>query len=468
MKTVSEIQPFGFKDKLGYMFGDFGNDLTFLLSSVFLLKFYTDVMNVDAYIVGIVMMFARFIDAFTDVAMGRICDNSKVTRVGKFKPWILKMNVPTAISSFLIYQSSLSGTSLKIKIIWLFATYILWGSFFYTSVNIPYGAMASTISEIPKERQSLSVFRTIGGLSANIFISVVVPLIVYDSVIENSQERVILNGSRFTAVVGIFSAFSVICYLLCYKLVTERVYRENDKREINNSVFNMLKNAFNNRALLSMIVASVFMLTAQITMQQMEGYIFPNYYRNASAQSMSTVVMALAMLVSAVVTKPLCARYGKAEVSSAACIFSACIFGILFIFRPENVWIYIILQGICRLGNSVFSVMNWALITDVIDYSEIKNGIREDGSIYALYSFARKTGQAIASGLTGSLLSFVGYTEAAAFDKNVLDGIYNISVIVPGVGFLFLGLVLLLWFPLHKKQVEENSELLKQKNNNGK
>lgn len=41
------------------------------------MKFYTDVMDVDGYIVGIIMMIARFIDAFTDVAMGRICDKSK-------------------------------------------------------------------------------------------------------------------------------------------------------------------------------------------------------------------------------------------------------------------------------------------------------------------------------------------------------------------------------------------------------
>ena len=48
MENNKAIKPFGFKDKIGYMFGDFGNDLTFLLSSSFLLKFYTDVMDVDA------------------------------------------------------------------------------------------------------------------------------------------------------------------------------------------------------------------------------------------------------------------------------------------------------------------------------------------------------------------------------------------------------------------------------------
>jgi len=103
-----EKRAFGIRDKLGYLFGDFGNDFTFLLSSSFLLKFYTDVMGVSAAVVGVVMMTARFVDAFTDVAMGRICDRAKVTAAGKFKPWVLRMCGPVAIASFLIYQSSLS------------------------------------------------------------------------------------------------------------------------------------------------------------------------------------------------------------------------------------------------------------------------------------------------------------------------------------------------------------------------
>lgn len=76
------VRPFGMRDKVGYLFGDFGNDFTFILSSSFLLKFYTDVMGVPAGIVGMIMMIARFVDAVTDVTMGRICDRSPVTANG--------------------------------------------------------------------------------------------------------------------------------------------------------------------------------------------------------------------------------------------------------------------------------------------------------------------------------------------------------------------------------------------------
>ena len=95
-----KVRPFGIKDKFGYMFGDFGNDFTFLLSAMFLLKFYTDVMGVSAALVGLMMMAARFVDAITDVTMGQIVDRSRPGKKGKFAPWLRRMCGPVALASF--------------------------------------------------------------------------------------------------------------------------------------------------------------------------------------------------------------------------------------------------------------------------------------------------------------------------------------------------------------------------------
>ena len=113
---MQKTTPFGMRDKVGYMFGDFANDFTFILSSSFLMKFYTDVMGVSAGVVGMIMMIARFVDAFTDVTMGQIVDRSKPTRDGKFRPWLKRMCGPVAIASFLIFQSGLAGMSYGFKV----------------------------------------------------------------------------------------------------------------------------------------------------------------------------------------------------------------------------------------------------------------------------------------------------------------------------------------------------------------
>lgn len=459
------VKPFGMRDKLGYMFGDFGNDFTFILSTMILMKFYTDVMGVSAAVVGTVMMVARLVDAITDVTMGRICDRSKGNKNGKFKPWILRMCVPVAVASFLMYQSSLSGIPDWAKIVYLVVTYLLWGSVFYTSINIPYGSMASAVSADPNDRQSLSTFRSIGGMLAGGIIGIGLPLLAYEKV----DGKDVVVGSKVTMCAGIFSVGAIICYLLCYKLVTERVRPEVSEDVFKgNSVGKMLLNALKNRALVSIIVASVFMLLSQLTMQNMAAYIFPDYYNNAKVQSMSVIFMGVGMVVAAAIAKPLAKKFGKAEISIVSSLFAAAVCVLLYFVRPQNVWVYVAIQMLCWLGLGVFSMVSWALITDVIDYAEIKNGIREDGSVYALYSFARKLGQAVAAGLSGWLLSAIGYSESAAKaglaqSDSVLKGIFDISTLVPAIGFLALGLVLWFWYPLHKKQVEENAAVLQEK-----
>ena len=463
MKTKAKaLPPFGIKDKIGYLFGDFGNDFTFILSSSFLLKFYTDVMGVSAAVVGAVMMVARFVDGFTDVTMGRICDRGRVTKSGKFKPWILRMCGPVALSSFLIYQSSLKDSSMAFKIVWLAVTYILWGSVFYTSINIPYGSMASAISREPDDRQSLSTFRTMGSTLAGVIVGAGVPLVAYKTVGGNT----VLDGGRFTTVAGIFSILSVVCYLICFLLTTERVTPTANADNDKSTFAKLLKNALKNRALISIIVGSVVMLLAQLTLQSMSNYVFPNYYNNAAAQSVSTLAMMFGMIFAAAVAKPLARRFGKAEISVISNLLAAAGGIALFFIRPESVWVYVGISFVSWLGLGVFAMVSWALITDVIDYAEIKNGVREDGSIYALYSFSRKLGQAASAGLTGLLLTVIGYTQETAFEPSVLDGIYNISTLIPSLGFLLLALILWFWYPLHKHKVDKNVEILREKHKN--
>lgn len=464
MIKAQNARPFGLRDKIGYLFGDLGNDFTFILSSSFLLKFYTDVMHVSAAIVGVVMMAARFLDAFTDVTMGRIADRMKPTRVGKFKPWILRMCGPVAVTSFLIYQSSLASAALPLRIVWLAVTYILWGSVFYTSINIPYGSMASAISHAPEDRQSLSTYRTMGSTVAGVIIGVGVPLFAYDTVTVGGVSSAVMNGPRFTLIAGVFSLLAIGSYFICYFFSTERVPNEAHAGSSGGFV-TLFRNALKNRALISIIVASVLMLFAQLTMQQMANYVFPDYYGNTSAQSASTLAMLGSMTLSAALAKPLARRFGKAEVGAASSLFAAAMSIYLYILRPESVWIYVLVSLAMWLGLGIFSMVSWALITDVIDDSELRVGVREDGSIYALYSFSRKLGQAAAAGLSGVLLSLIGYEKVAgvALPDKVLTGIYTLSTLVPAAGFLLLGLVLWFWYPLHKKRVDENVKLLRTK-----
>lgn len=451
-KLNNSYPAFGMRDKLGYMFGDFGNDFTFILSSSFMMKFYTDVMGISAGVIGVLMMAARFVDAVTDVTMGQLVDRARPTKDGKFKPWLKRMCGPVAIASFLIYQSGFAGMSYGFKVAWMAVTYILWGSIFYTTVNIPYGSMASAISADAKDRAELSTWRTIGATLAGLVIGVGTPLAAYVTVDGNT----VLSGSRMTIIAGVFSVLAIICYLLCFHLVRERVPVEANRNRLD--VGRLLKSLAANRALIGIIAAAILLLLGMLGMQGMAGYVFPNYYGSATAQSLSSFTSSAAMLlVCAPFAARLATKFGKKELSVVSCAFGAFVYAVCLTVRPANVYVYVVFFTLAYIGLGFFNTIIWAMITDVIDDAEVKNGFREDGTIYSVYSFARKLGQAFSSGMTGALLTMIGYSQETAFDENVINGIFNLSCIIPAIGLSAVALALWFIYPLNKKKVLENS-----------
>ncbi len=458
MSKQTKVRPFGIRDKVGYMFGDFGNDFTFLLSSMFMLKFYTDVMGIAPGVVGVLMMAARFVDAVTDVTMGQIVDRAKPTKDGKFKPWIKRMCGPVAIASFLIYQAEFAGMAYGFKVFWMVVTYILWGSIFYTSINIPYGSMASAVSEKPEDRSQLSTWRTIGSTLAGLVIGVGTPMFAYSVVNGNT----VLSGVKMTVIAGVFSVMAIICYLLCFNLVTERIPIEANNQKL--QVGKLLKSLFTNRALLGIIVAAILLLLAQLGITGMAGYVFPNYYGSAQAQSTSSLAGSIVMLViCAPLATRLSAKFGKKELSIVSCLCGALSYLICLFVKPQSPYVYIVFYVVAYAGLGFFNMVIWAMITDVIDDAELKNGVREDGTIYSVYSFARKIGQALSSGMVGGLLTMIGYTQETAFDPDVTEGIFKMSCWIPIIGLAAVALALYFIYPLDKKRVDANSAELARK-----
>ncbi len=454
-------KPFGMADKLGYMFGDFGNDFTFILSSTFLMKFYTDVMGVSAAIIGVMMMVARIVDAFTDVTMGQIADRSRPTAKGKFLPWIKRMCGPVALASFLMYAVWFKDMPMAFKIVWMFGTYLLWGSICYTGINIPYGSVASAISPEAKDRSELSSWRTIGATLANMIIGVVLPLFVY---YEDASGNTVLSGTSVAICGAACSICAVICYILCYNLTTERVKIE--KKEEKFDLVELIKTLVSSRGLIGIVVAALLLLLAQLTLSSMIQYTFPNYFGSASGVSIAGLCGNILVLFLSFIAPALAARFGKKELSAFGGIIGAVIFFFAFILHTQSVSVFIVLYTIGYLGIAFFNVNCWAMITDVIDDAEIREGTRSDGTFYSVYSFARKMGQAASSGLSGALLTSIGYSAATAFDEEVVNGIYNITCIVPAGAFLLMALALIFIYPLGKKKVDENIAILKAKREN--
>lgn len=455
-------RPFGLRDKLGYLLGDMANDFTFLFAGNYLMKFYTDVFGVTPAVVGILFLAARFVDAFTDVGMGRLVDTLPAAQDGRFRPWLRRMALPLFLINALMYLYPVAGLPMAARIGYMFLTYILWGSVCYTAANIPYGAMAAVVSPDPAHRTSLSAFRSLGAMFAAIPITTLSPLLLFRS--EGGAQVVI--PQRFLLAAVIYGGIALVCYLLCYRLTAERVRLPDKKLGGDAGFFALVKTLLHNRALLALIGAALAMLLAQLLNQSMTVYLFSDYFRSAALLSVNSLVSFLPMLALAPFASRLSARFGKKECSLVGVAVAAAAYAALFFLHLRDPYAYIALTLLASVGMGFFNMVIWAFITDIIDDWEVRTGRRDDGAIYAVYSFSRKMGQALAGGIGGFALSAIGYLSATPGQGAVqqsqatLDGIYRICTGAPALSYLAVFLLLLFAYPLGKRQVEQNTAAL--------
>ena len=459
-----EMRPFGLRDKIGYLFGDLGNDFMFNFAGSYLLVFYTKVMGINAAIVGLMFLVSKLVDAFTDIGMGRIVDTSTPTKDGRFRPWIRRMCGPVALASFLMYQSGLADASMGFKVTYMWITYLLWGSICYTSINIPYGSMASALTDDPKGRAALSTWRSMGSTFSGVFIGVLAPLILYSKDINGNQ---IVVGPRFTMVAGIFSVAAIICYIICYKCTTERVKNVPNVNKV--TLIQTFKGIFMNKALMTLIICSILLMLCSNVTNGLNQYLFINYFNNNTALSVIMVIGLALALVMAPFIGTITTKFGKKETSAILFIGGSIANILLFVLKVKNPWVFIAINLVTNFSYGFWNMTVWAHVSDVIDYQQVISHTREDGTVYASYSFSRKIGQALGSGMSGFVLGMIAFdtTTGAVQTEAVKTALYSVSTAIPAVVYLVVGLILLFVYPLTKEHISKNVAELTERRNKG-
>lgn len=276
------------------MFGDFGNDFFFMLVSSFLSVFYTNVLGIPGAVTGILFLAARVVDAFTDIGMGRIVDSAKATEEGRYRPWIRRMKLPVALAGVLLFLPWAANLPMALRIVYIFVTYILWGSFCYTGINIPYGSMASAITDVPEERTMLSTFRSMGASLAGVLVGALTPLIVYHTDDAGTQ---VLVGSRVFLLAVIFAVFGFICHTICYRWSVERIQIAQKTDEKKQKPRDLILALVHNRALVSMIAAAIVSVIASSATMSMNIYLYQDYFKNSSAMAVANVLQTVCVLL---------------------------------------------------------------------------------------------------------------------------------------------------------------------------
>jgi len=442
------MRPFGMRDKIGYLLGDFGNDFFFLLVSSFLMVYYTDVYGLSAAWVGGLFLFARLWDAVADITWGRFVDTREPGKNGKFRPWVFRMSFPLIISGILMFVH-VPGMTNGFYEAYAFVTYILWGTL-YSTVNIPYGSMASVMTNDPTERASLSTYRTIGMTLAGLVINAVGPMIVF---VDNKADA---DGFFMAAVV--FGILALACYMGCYKFTTERVVAPKGSTE-KMDLKTTFKGLAKNKPLISILTVSLLFMMNMMLIGSVNVYLFKDYFESATTLSFVSIGQTAAVLLVAPFMTNLTKKFGKKEISVIGLVIATAFYFVLYFLKDIDATTFVIILFFANIGYALFNTVIWAFVTDVIDYQEYLTAQREDGTVYSVYSFARKVGQAVAGGIGGFAIGAVGYNSTAEVQTaEALNGIHMLATLVPAVVYLTCLLILIFFYPFNKKRLAKMQE----------
>lgn len=459
MNTKKSVRPFGMKDKAAYMMGDLGCNLVLTLANSYLLIFYTKVMGVPGAIVGTLFMLARFVDAFTDMAVGRIVDTHSDKNGERFRPWILYGSVPLVISSCLMYNYFLQDAAMGLKIAWLIITYLLFGSICYTAVNIPYGAMSNVISQDVGDRASLSTWRNVGSNIGNLLLGIAIPIFVY---VKDADGNSVASGPRFLVVSVILGILTLGALLLCWKGSVERLQIADKKEEKKKDTKDVIIRCLKDKVILINFGFAIFIYAATQVFMTFNQYMFLDYFGNTSLSGISSIVMFAGIMLSAPFASKLSKKFGMKEVCVAGLILSTAAYLIMLLTRVSDPMLYFAGSFVSFFGLGLVSMISYALGNACIDHHFLVSGDHTEGTVYAMNSFVRKLAGAVCTGIGGWGLTLIGYNELAAVQTEaVKQSLFNIAMILPTACFA-LALFFMIIFPLNKKRIEENNRKLEE------
>ena len=450
-----QIRPFGVKDEIGYVFGDMAGSFVNLFVDAYFLIFCTSVLGISAGWMGTLFLVARLWDAINDPIMGSFPDRWMIGKSGdKFKPWIKIFMIPLALSGVLCFLNvPLEGIALHAYVAF---AYVLYGMS-YTGTSMPFGAMASVVSDDPIQRSKLSRARSIGGTIVGIVGLSIVPVVCFDK-----QSNIL--PERFTLIAVIFGVLSIISYFVLLNFTQERIRQNSEKAEKFN-YGKVLKATVHNRPLIGVMVATLGSMLFITGSNQVRSYIFKEYYARTDVMSIISLATIPILVICFPLVPKLVAKFGKKATLMAA-IISSTIFSVIpVVMEIKNVYVYSALVVLGTIGQTVFTMLIWALVTDCLDYSEWKFNERSDGSMYSLYTFSRKIGSTIASTGVSFGLAAIGFVSGSNVVQTAeaVNGIYFLVNIIPVVTCILELVGVGLIFNLNKETTERMYAELKAK-----
>ena len=205
--------------RIGFGAGDMAQNLIYQTVSIWLLFFYTNVYGLDPGAAAVMFLIVRLIDWAWDPVVGAFVDKSN-PKWGKYRSWLILGGIPLTGFAILCFWNGFSGS-----LLYAYVTYVLM-SMSYTLVNVPYGALNSSLTRDTNEVTILTSTRMFmanaGALivkSLPMVLAIFAPVAADGTAIINKPE----SAPAWFITMTLFSLSGLALLIFCFTQSKERV-----------------------------------------------------------------------------------------------------------------------------------------------------------------------------------------------------------------------------------------------------
>lgn len=428
---------------LTYALGDVANNLTFMMTSMFLMVYMTEIAGLSAGIAGMIYGVTKIWAGAADLIAGQTVDRFD-TRWGRLRPWILFGSTPLAIVFVLLFSApaGLGGTAVVAWILLFDAAYQL----AYSFVNIPYGSLSAAMTQDPVDRSKLSGARSVTSALSGVILSAVVAPQFADTTADGVR-------LRFTITCLILGAIAVTLYLICFANSREVVPRGQGKISFK-STFSMIRK---NRPLIILCSGTFFLLSAMFTMNAVGMYYARDVLGNAAWFTWLMAAQTVGSILIATMVPSITVRIGKRNGFVMLAVAAVIGYTLIFFIPGGTLSLAIVAWFFLGVGTGGTNALIFSMQADTVDYGEWNSGIRAEGGSYSVLSFIRKCGQGVGGWLGGAIIAGFGYVSMAAEQSDsAIQGIRVATGATPAI----LAIIALLIMLLYKLDADAHSSVI--------
>lgn len=456
MKTdINPNAKLSFVERFGYGVGDYAGNLVYSAISAFLLVYYTNVVGANAAAAASIIAISKIFDGISDLVMGYIIDHTH-SKWGKARPWIARLCIPLAVCTVLMFSvpSSFVG---KAQLAYMFLTYNLVSTIFYTGINVPYATMNGLMTTNQYERGLLGNFRMLLATAGTMTINTVVLKLTtaFGGGDAYSQKGWTLT---FVLLMLVFVGLNLFMFGVCRERVVEQKKTEQAEKE-QVSFVKGLAGLVKNKYWVLLVIALFAMYFMMSSFFGSAVYYAKYNMGDESYYASISNCLSVAQIATMFVTPFIMKKIGKRNVFLMGMFISMA--GFLLTGFTTDLTLVCVLSVVKGIGFGFGAATMFGALQDAITYGEWLNGYGTAGMGNAASSFCMKVGSGFGTAVLGWVLNAGGFKAEAAVQSAASQSAITWSFVwIPAVSVL-IAAICLCFFDLDKKYEKAVTDLAK-------